>query len=373
MVLLVRLGQALLIVGSVRSKNAAAAAMRMLLDLAVVTLSLWAVGAVFVPAVASDRFINLSHLFGISAEASVAFRLLPTLVIATGALHGAVAERSRLMPMLIVSALLAAFVVPVIGYVAVALSMKMQIATADAGVGLGSVIGGAVALVAALLVGPRKGKFNRDLSCNFVPGHNVSFQLFGVLVLVLGFTLVSSSGAAMLGASAASVAGATFGRVRFGKVDTGLAISAAIAGLCAAGAAGGPTWGAVLVGTIAGAVAPSLVILVETRLRIDDVTGSITSYFFGGLLGLIAAALLQTGATAGQRFGSLGANLALASAGAAVAAAVTWGVFNVCRQRGAMRISEDAEFDGTDLSELDLNAYPDFQQTTIKSYHLREL
>lgn len=373
-IVVLRVGQTLLIVGSVRSKNAAASAMRLLIDFAVVTLALWAIGAAFVPPFGSSDFITFSHLFGIDPQSQVAFGLLPMLIIATGAVHGAVAERSRIAPVLIVSGLLAAIVVPVINSLSVSVTLSDQIPfrIVDNGVGLAAVIGGAVALVAALLVGPRKGKFNRDLSCNFVPGHNVSFQLFGVMVLAIAFS-VAGSGAAILGASAALLAGALFGRLRFGKVDTGLTIGSTLAGLIAASAAGGPTWGAVLIGLIAGAIAPWVVIFVETRLRIDDVTGSITSHLLGGMLGLIAAALLRGGAPFGQRLGSLGANLALAFVSAGVVTAVAWGVFSVCRKRGTVRMTEGAEFDGADLSELDLNAYPDFQQTTIKSYHLREL
>ena len=74
-----------------------------------------------------------------------------------------------------------------------------------------------------------------------------------------------------------------------------------------------------------------------------------------------------------ERMASLFANLAFAAVSAGVAAALAFAVFSLCKQRSRIRLTEDAEFDGTDLSELDLNAYPDFQQTTIKSYHLREL
>ena len=53
-------------------------------------------------------------------------------------------------------------------------------------------------------------------------------------------------------------------------------------------------------------------------------------------------------------------------------AAIALGAFYFCKSMDQVRLPESAEFDGTDLSELDVNAYPDFQQTMIKSYHLRE-
>jgi Amt family ammonium transporter len=56
-----------------------------------------------------------------------------------------------------------------------------------------------------------------------------------------------------------------------------------------------------------------------------------------------------------------------------VSFAVSMGVMLVLKATGRLRVSESDEFDGLDLAEHDLNAYPDFQQTTIKSYHTREI
>ena len=246
MALLVRVGQAMFLCGTVRSKNGASIAVRLLLDLAVMTLSLWAIGAVFVPNVGQTSWMTFSHLVGIDDSAAIAFRVLPTLVIASAAVYAAAAERTRLTPLLTLSALLGALVIPLLYQAELRLMDSRQLI--DNGIGLASVVGGTMGLVAAYVVGARKNKFNRDQSVNFLPGHHVVFQVLGLLLISAAWSDLSGGPVnAVLGASAAALAGAGYGRLRFGKVDTGLLLTAVIGGLCATGmnAAFLPSWAAV--------------------------------------------------------------------------------------------------------------------------------
>ncbi len=360
--LLVRVGQALLVSGSVRSKNAAGAIVRLLLDLSVASLALWAIGGAFVPA--GDRYITWSHLLGIGSTSWRAFLVLPFILIAAAAVHGATAERTRALPVLIVTGLIA-ILLPIL------LQIGSRIGLPDSGVGLACLLGGSAACAGAILAGPRKGKFNRDQSVNFVPGHNMVAQLIGLLVLIVAFAAISgSSVGTLLCASAASLAGAAFGSIKFGKIDTGLTIAATFGGLCAGAVGVMPLWLAVLLGTVVGGVVPFAVMVVEVRLRLDDVTAAVSTHLIGGLLGLLAALVVAFIRTpTWWIFGWLGLTIASLALGAAIA----FGVFFVLKNMNRVRVAEGAEFDGTDLAELDLNAYPDFQQTMIKSYHLREL
>ena len=365
LLLLVRVGHALLISGSVRSKNAAGAIVRLLLDLSVACLALWAIGAAFVPVPAGDetRYITWSHFLGIGESSRVAFRVLPYILIATAAVQGATAERTRVLPVLIVTGLIA-IVLPILEQISFRTRMP------DSGIGLACLLGGSAALVAANRVGARKGKFNRDQSVNFVPGHNISLQLVGLLVLMVAFVGISPSAGTLLCASAAALAGAAFGSIKFGKIDTGLTIAATLGGLCAGGVGLNPTWIAVLVGITVGTIVPFAVMTLEVRFRIDDVTAAIPTHLVGGLVGLAVASLV---AFVREPSWWIFAWAALCIATIVIGGAIAFCVFFVLNSSKRVRVTEDAEFDGTDLAELDVNAYPDFQQTMIKSYHLREM
>jgi len=365
LLLLVRVGHALLISGSVRSKNAAGAIVRLLLDLSVACLALWAIGAAFVPVPAGDetRYITWSHFLGIGESSRVAFRVLPYILIATAAVQGATAERTRVLPVLIVTGLIA-IVLPILEQISFRTRMP------DSGIGLACLLGGSAALVAANRVGARKGKFNRDQSVNFVPGHNIALQLVGLLVLMVAFVGISPSAGTLLCASAAALAGAAFGSIKFGKIDTGLTIAATLGGLCAGGVGLNPTWIAVLVGITVGTIVPFAVMTLEVRFRIDDVTAAIPTHLVGGLVGLAVASLV---AFVREPSWWIFAWAALCIATIVIGGAIAFCVFFVLNSSKRVRVTEDAEFDGTDLAELDVNAYPDFQQTMIKSYHLREM
>jgi len=365
LLLLLRVGHALLISGSVRSKNAAGAIVRLLLDLSVACLALWAIGAAFVPVPAGDetRYITWSHFLGIGESSRVAFRVLPYILIATAAVQGATAERTRVLPVLIVTGLIA-IVLPILEQISFRTRMP------DSGIGLACLLGGSAALVAANRVGARKGKFNRDQSVNFVPGHNIALQLVGLLVLMVAFVGISPSAGTLLCASAAALAGAAFGSIKFGKIDTGLTIAATLGGLCAGGVGLNPTWIAVLVGITVGTIVPFAVMTLEVRFRIDDVTAAIPTHLVGGLVGLAVASLV---AFVREPSWWIFAWAALCIATIVIGGAIAFCVFFVLNSSKRVRVTEDAEFDGTDLAELDVNAYPDFQQTMIKSYHLREM
>ncbi len=362
--LLVRVGQMLFISGSVRSKNAAGACVRLLLDLAVAALVLWAIGGAFVPGV-YDQYVTWSHLFGISKSSGMVYSVLPLILIASAAVHGAAAERTRLTPVLLTTGLIA-IILPLL------LQLSVRSGSPDSGIGLATTFGGGASLAAAILTGTRKGKFNRDLSVNFVPGHNLVLQLIGVMILVIAFVAISRDVGTLLAGSSAMLAGAAYGRVRFGKIDTGLTIAATIGGLCAGGVGGGPTWLAVIVGLVVGLLVPIAVMMLEVRFRIDDVTAASPTHLVGGLIGMtFAAAVGFFTAPTWSAWVLMWLGFAII---APVLGAVVGGLsFFICKSMKCVRLTESAEFDGTDLSELDVNGYPDFQQTMIKSYHLREL
>jgi Amt family ammonium transporter len=382
--ILIRVGQTLLLAGLVRSKNAASIAVRCTLDLAIITLALWAIGGLFVPTPRVDGrlpLLSFGHLFG--NDDGAAFYLLPALMICTAAAIGATAERVRLLPNLIWTGSVAAVLLPLVRRIGLAmgnLNMRTDVALLAAIVG-----GGLAALILAAIAGARKGKFNRDLSVNFVPGHAVVFQFVGLLILAAGFATATRNGIhVLLGLGAALLAGAAFGKFRFGKIDAGLMVSAGVGGLCAGGLAaftptvtnsllgsgGAP---AVLAGAISGVIVPWAVMWTETRWRIDDVAGLGVAFLVSGTVGQVIAALLRRTSTVGVYFKALLLDLVIWLLVLAVFGGVAFLIGKLCSARGLVRVSEGVEYDGVDLSDLDVNAYPDFQQTMIKSHHLRQL
>lgn len=385
MLMLIRVGQTLLLAGCVRSKNAAGLAVRCLLDTAVVLLAVWAVGAIFIPFQTPDAarsWLAFHQAFGNGQGQAVIVILLPALLIATGAVVGATAERTRLAPLLTLSVLLAALLVPVLFRLHA--SLYGVPATYDFGLPVATIGGGAAALAMAWVVGPRKGKFNRDQSVNFVPGHTVVFQIVGLMLLAAGWAGATRSGLhTLLGLSAALLSGAVYGRLRFGKIDAGLLTVAGVAGLAAAGLAqpalvattllgngGAP---AVLAGAAAGVAAPWVLIRIETVYRIDDVAGLAPAYLAGGTIGLLVGCVVTQAETVGIYFWQLVLAVGLWAFLVVVCGGAAYAVAKLFAAKNALRVSETVEYDGLDLSELDVNAYPDFQQTMIKSHHLRQL
>lgn len=355
----------LLIAGSVRSKNAAGVCVRLLLDLAVVGLVLWSVGGIFIGGSSGD-WVQWSHVLGLGERSRLVWSELPLILLATAAVHGATAERVKTLPVLVISGVLSV-IIP--GILQVLWHWGWDVTRT----GVVLTTGGAAALVGTILVGARKGKFNRDLSANFVPGHHLVFQLIGVMVLIGAFSAISQrfSGVLICTSSAILTAGA-FGKVKFGKIDPGLLVAGTLGGLCAGASSAGPDWLAFLLGIGIGLLVPWLVMLLEVRFRVDDPIGVVPTHLIGGWAGLWVVGMVgwaESGWSGGRWMGVCLLPVGCVLVGAMVSA----GVFYIFKRINGLRLSESAEFDGIDLSELDVNAYPDFQQTMIKSYHLREL
>ncbi len=130
--------------------------------------------------------------------------------------------------------------------------------------------------------------------------------------------------------------------------------------------------GALVTGMIAGLIVPLLAFVIDMRWHLDDPTGVISIHGFGGIWGVLAAALFSSTGGAGEKIKLLGIQAMGVAAIIALSAIVSVIAFILIKIAGGLRASDPDEFDGLDLGEHDINSYPDFQQTTIKSYHLRE-
>jgi len=240
---------------------------------------------------------------------------------------------------------------------------------------------GVFAAVAAWLVGARRGKYNHDGSANAIPGHSVPLGLGGVTLMVVGWIayLVGAAyvqGAnlerAALGALEAAAAGtlvaALYGRLRFSKPDVFLTASGTIGALVAITASAGVVGGgmALIVGAVAGFVVPWTLLWIDLHLRLDDPAGVIAIQGVGAVWGALAAGLLVNVRNMGIQVIGVVSIAAFAFLVAVVA-------LGAIKRFVPLRINEEEEYDGLDLAEHDINAYPDFPQNMIKSYELREL
>jgi Amt family ammonium transporter len=389
--LLVRVGLAWYGTGLSRSKNAAGVIFRNAMDLSVAALAFWAVGAALLEyGGRSVVGIVPGLLFDAKSGATgFTFFRLVLVLIASGSLAGAIAERSKLFPPLALSALLAAVIVPIAGNWAWNdQAWLRRLGYIDfGGASVLHLTGGLVAAAAAVAVGPRSGKYNRDGSSNFIPGHNLPLASVGVLVILAGF-LPYVYGAALLHggygprtgfnvllcAAAACVVGCLISNVRYGKPDVLLTYAAMLGGLVAITASAGAcsTVAAVSIGAVAGLLIPTATVLIDLRWRIDDPTASISIHAVGGAWGTLAAGLFTYAPSLREKIQLIGVQALGIIAIALLALLLSIPLLLLLGRTLGLRLSEDAEFDGSDLAEHDLNAYPDFQQTMIKSYHMRE-
>jgi len=378
--LLIRAGFAIQSAGMARSKNSAGAVMRQLCDFCVAILAFWAIGFAILDSQSAFFGLHFSSLFATADSASPLFAAAT--LIATGIVPGVLAERARFWPGMAASALLAAIIIPIAALWVTSNGWLAKLGFTDpGGAGWLHLPGALCAAVGAYFVGPRTGKFNRDGSSTAIPGHSLPLAGIGVLFLLVGFFIflgIQSPAAAMnvlLAAAAGGLASVMFSQLRYFKPDIHLTCAGIVGAMVAisAGASSVPAWGAVLIGAVAGVIVPLAILTIDIKVRIDDPSAGLSIHGVGALWGLLAAPLLSRSLTMGERFKHLGAHLIGIVAISALTLALSTALWLLLKRTTKLRVSEADEFDGLDLAEHDIGAYPDFQQNTIKSYHLREM
>ncbi|MEO6435405.1 MAG: hypothetical protein ABIP55_06540 [Tepidisphaeraceae bacterium] len=380
--LLVRTGLAWASAGLSRAKFAASAVVRSAADLAVAVLAFWAVGS----AIQNRQW---GQLFDANnAAGATQFLQLILVLIATAPVAGAIGERCRFLPALLAPAVLGGLIVPLCARWAWNGGWLQRIGFFDvAGASVLHVTGGLFAAAGAICVGPRNGKYNRDGSSNMIPGHSVPMASVGVMLMLVGWIPYVLAASAMnatagpktamnvlLAASSGTIVAILISRARYGKVDIMLTYGGLLGGLVAISASGGVVHSisAVIIGAVAGLLVPTATVIIDLVWKIDDPAGGVAIHAVGGAWGTIAVGVFAPAAGIGDRIRHLGVqSIGLVLMGA-VALAASLALFAALKKTVGLRLNDNAEYDGADLAEHDLNAYPDFQQTMIKSYHLRE-
>ncbi len=316
---------------------------------------------------------------GLSADVFVFFQLVFAATAAT-IVSGAVAERTRIEPFFLVTALITALIYPLVGHWVWGGGFLGTWGFHDfAGSTVVHAVGGAIALVGAISVGARRGRFRPDGTGVPIPGHSLPLAALGTLVLWFGWfgfnggsTLAADPrtvGSVILATNLAGAAGAlaAIGWVwwRHGALDLAMGLNGALAGLVAitAGADVIAPAEALVVGALGALVAVGAVRLLD-RLRIDDPVGAVPVHLGGGLFGTLAVGLFShapgaPGLFHGGGVASLvvqggGALACIAFAGAA--GSLAWGIARVVT--GGLRVSVEHELEGLDLHECGGPAYP---------------
>jgi Amt family ammonium transporter len=396
--LLLRTGFALQASGSLRAKNASGAILRITADAAAAALAFWAVGAAIL-------FQNYNGWLGIDRHllfaqpperAGETFFHLTLCLIGGAVAAGALAERARFYVGVGASAVLGGLVFPIAGHLVWFGKLRdwnfIDLGGASV-IHLSAAVFGAIGVA---VVGARAGKYNKDGSSTSIPGHALPMLGIGAMVLFvswfpyllgclaahwpwevtplseLAFGIAATN--ILLAGMAGVAGGLLYSQFRYGKPDMFFAYG----GLLGALVAISPdmvditSFAAVMIGLVAGVIVPMVWLMVDLDAHLDDPIGLISIHGVGAIWGVLAIAFFRPTTAFSDHFRLL----AIQSGGLLVViviSAVTAAVlFLGLKMLGPLRVVEADEFDGLDIGEHDINSYPDFQQTTIKSYHLRE-
>jgi len=286
---------------------------------------------------------------------------------------GAVAERMKLWSFLLFAVVMTGFIYPVQGYWKWGGGFLDGLGFNDfAGSGVVHLCGASAALAGVLLLGARKGKYGKDGSINAIPGANLPLATLGTFILWLGWfgfnggselkvSDISEANAVAavfvntnMAAAGGLVLALTTARLLFGKADLTMALNGALAGLVAITAE--PLTPSPLAATLIGGVGGVIVvfaILSIDKLRIDDPVGAISVHGVVGMWGLMAVPITNGEAS----FVAQGIGLGTIFAWVFVTSFITWLLIKLIM---GIRVSEEEEYEGCDVGECGLEAYPEF-------------
>lgn len=286
---------------------------------------------------------------------------------------GAVAERMKLWSFLAFALVFTAVIYPIQGHWSWGGGLLSDYGYSDyAGSGIVHMAGAAAALAGVLLLGPRAGKFSKDGVARALPGSNLPLATIGMLILWFGwFGFNGGSELSMSSKSAADAVATVFlntntaaaggliaallmARVLFGKADLTMALNGALAGLVSITAA--PNTPSPLLATVIGGVGGLLVvfsIIALERLKIDDPVGAISVHGSAGIWGVLAVLLSNDDATLSGQLIGLTAIFGFVFA-------TSLALWFVLKLTMGIRVSQEEEYEGVDIAECGMQAYPEF-------------
>jgi Amt family ammonium transporter len=321
---------------------------------------------------------------GLASEATYApsadfFFQVVFVATAMSIVSGSVAERMKLWAFAVFAVVMTGFIYPMEGswtwggQSVFGMYNLGDIGFLDfAGSGIVHMAGAAAALAGVILLGARKGKYGPNGEVRAIPGANLPLATLGTFVLWLGWfgfnggsvlataSVESANAVAVVfmntnaAAAGGVIAALIVAKLMFGKADLTMILNGALAGLVAITA--GPDTPSPLAATLIGAVGGALVvfsIIALDKMKIDDPVGAISVHGVVGLWGLLAVPLTNTDASFfAQIVGALTIFVWVF-----VASLIVWGILKAVM---GLRVSEEDEYQGVDIAECGMEAYPEF-------------
>ena len=380
LVFFMQAGFTLVETGFTRGKNAGNIIMKNIMDLCIGSLGFWAIGYTVMYGESIGSLIGTPTLFFDNVD-DMHNLFFQTVFAATAAtiVSGAVAGRTKFSTYIIFSFVMTVMIYPISGHwVWQGDGWLTELGFVDfAGSTVVHSVGGWAALVGAILVGPRLGKYTNGRS-NAIPGHNLLIGALGIFILWLGwFGFNAGSQLAISGDNANAVAGilittnlaAAAGAMvamfvswmLYGKPDISMTLNGALAGLVGitAGCAAVSPAGAAIIGAIAGGVVVLSIEFIDKKLKVDDPVGAVSVHGVCGALGtlLVGVFALDGGLLYGGGFSLLGVQAIGVLAIGAWAAGTAFVVLYVLKKTIGLRVSKEEEVDGLDIHEHKSNVY----------------
>ena len=377
MVLAMHAGFAFLELGTVRRKNQVNALVKILVDFSVSTVVYFLVG--YGVAYGTGFLVGAEQLAAKNGYELVKFFFLLTFAAAIPAIiSGGIAERAKFWPQLIATAVIVGVVYPFFEGIAwnqhFGVQAWIKSSTGEefhdfAGSVVVHAVGGWIALPAVLLLGARYNRYRKDGAMSAHPPSSIPFLALGAWILVVGWfgfnvmsaqTLDKISGLVAVNSLMAMVGG-TLVALLLGKNDPGFVHNGPLAGLVAvcAGSDLMHPLGALVVGSVAGAIFVVMFTLTQNRWKIDDVLGVWPLHGLCGTWGGLAAGIFGSKALGGLGGVSFGAQLIGTTLGVAWALVGGLVVYGLLKLTLGLRLSQEEEFDGADLSIHRIGATPD--------------
>jgi len=293
---------------------------------------------------------------------------------------GAVAERMKLWSFLLFAMVMTGFIYPVQGYWKWGEGFLHQQGFLDfAGSGVVHLTGATAALAGVFLLGVREGKYRKrpdgGMQTMAIPGSNMTLATLGTLILWMGWfgfnggselrisDIIEANAVSLIfvntnmAAAGGAVAALILARFWFGKSDLTMGLNGVLAGLVAITAEPlTPTPGlATFIGIIAGLLVVVSIVIIDRYVRLDDPVGAMSVHGVAGVWGLLAVVMSNPEAT-------LGAQLLGIITIFAWVFTTSFGVWYLLKITVGIRLSELDEYEGADLAEIGMEAYPEFVQ-----------
>ncbi len=382
LVMFMAAGFAMLEAGMVRTKNVSMQLIKNIALYSIATIMFWLIGynlmydgvdGGFLGSFTPKAIPDPANDPGDYSTASDFFFQLVFCATTASIVSGTIAERVKLWPFLIFVVVLTGVFYPITGSWQWGGGWLAEMGFSDfAGSTIVHSVGGWAALAGALLIGARKGKYTSDGKIHPIPGSSMPLATLGTFILWLGWfgfnggsqlaagTIedVSAVSRIFVNTNMAAAGGVVVAmlltQVLYKKVDLTMALNGALAGLVSITAEpltpSLPV--ALIIGGIGGAIVVVTVPLLD-RLKIDDVVGAIPVHLLAGIWGTLVVPLTNPGAN----FGTQIVGIVAIGLFTFVASAVVW---LILRAVTGLRVGEEEEANGLDMTEIGVEAYPEF-------------